>query len=179
MIDPQRLAVYANDHLAGATAALELLGRLASAPDAPASDVFARLYEDVLEDRRQLEALLARIGERASGVKQAAGWLAEKLARLKLGAGAGDDALERFEALEILALGILGKRSLWRALGVVAATDPALAALDFARLEARADEQYARVERERLLLAPAALGSERRAAGAAAAPGPAVGEPTG
>jgi hypothetical protein len=54
------------------------------------------------------------------------------------------------EALETLALGILGKLALWRALAVVAATDARLRGLDFDSLAARAQAQHARVEERRI-----------------------------
>lgn len=92
--------------------------------------------------------------------------MAEKAGRLKmLIDDAGGHFLGRFEDLEILALGILGKRSLWRALA--AANVPEFKAVAFGRLEARAEEQYARVEARRLELArdvlPAPHNRSRRA----------------
>ena len=58
--------------------------------------------------------------------------------------------LGTFEALETLALGILGKLALWRALAVVAATDARLRGIDFDSLAARAQAQHARVEERRI-----------------------------
>jgi hypothetical protein len=58
--------------------------------------------------------------------------------------------LGTFEALEALALGILGKLALWRALAVSAAADARLRGVDFDHLAARAQAQHARVEERRL-----------------------------
>jgi hypothetical protein len=59
--------------------------------------------------------------------------------------------------LEALALGIWGKRALWRALGSVADTDARLQGYDFAALARGAEGQHDDVESQRLALAAAAL----------------------
>jgi hypothetical protein len=56
---------------------------------------------------------------------------------------------------------MLGKRSLWRALAVIAPSDPRLTGIDFAALVSRAQKQYDSVERRRLSAAGAALGPDR------------------
>jgi hypothetical protein len=151
-----RLAIYLNDHLACAAAAIALLERLAATDGEPAFRVRMReLRSEIAEDRRVLGTLLSRVGGTPSVPKQDAGWLAEKLARLKIGAGPGD-TLARFESLEALAVGVIGKRGLWRALGALAA--PELSSTDFDALAERATRQYEQLEHERLRLAPAALG---------------------
>ena len=61
--------------------------------------------------------------------------------------------MELFLALEALALGIHGKRSLWRALAAASKVIPGLRALDYAELENRAVEQSDRVEAKRLEIA--------------------------
>ena len=62
-----------------------------------------------------------------------------------------------FEARETLALGILGKRALWRALSIVAPADLRLSGVDFDALAARAQAQHDRVEERRLQVAATAL----------------------
>jgi hypothetical protein len=152
------LCVYLNDHLAGSEAALELLARLAeTAGEDAARAAFTSLRAEIESDQKQLEALLARVGGGPSTVKRALGWLAEKVARLKLGSAASGASFALFESLEALALGIEGKRSLWRALGSLVDVEPALAELDLAGLMRRADEQHGEVERWRLAVAQAAL----------------------
>jgi len=161
------LAVYLNDHLAGSEAALELLAHLADG--ATSSDLRARfvaLRAEIEEDQTALRGLLARIGEDESSVKRALGWLAEKATRLKLGVTKDErDAFALFESLEILALGIEGKRSLWRALAVIAASDPRLAGLDVPKLMERATQQHDEVERLRLEFAIDALAPPEPAGG--------------
>jgi hypothetical protein len=58
--------------------------------------------------------------------------------------------LARLEKLEALALGIEGKRALWRALLAVAEEIPALRNVDLVRLDQRADDQRTRVEVRRI-----------------------------
>lgn len=146
------LATYLNDHLAGSVGALELLEHLADTSVGGEDAAFFRqLRDDIAADQTQLTALLRALGSEESGMRKAAGWLAEKATRLKLRLDdPRDDGLRRFEALEALALGITGKMSLWRALATVAPGIPALQGVDLAALERRAEEQYAAVERRRL-----------------------------
>jgi hypothetical protein len=55
-------------------------------------------------------------------------------------------------------LGIQGKLALWRALEAVAGSIPELGWLDLAGLQARAIDQFSRVDRLRLQAARAAFG---------------------
>ena len=84
-------------------------------------------------------------------MRLAGGWIGEKVTRLKLLLDdPADSGLRRLESLEVLALGILGKRSLWRALAASVEAVPELRDIDLARLEQRAEDQFARVETARL-----------------------------
>jgi hypothetical protein len=158
MLDLDAVTTYLNDHLAGAQAALALLDRMEPHPG-DGLDLEA-LRQEIDADREVAVGLLSGWGSSPSGLKQAAGWIAEKLSRPKLDA---DDALGRFEAFELLSLGILGKRALWRALAEAGGDDPRLADLDLGRLEQRALAQYERVEQARLAWARGAFRSERSA----------------
>src|SRR4051812_1252860 len=104
-----RLAVYLHDHLAGARFAIQLLERLRDAHvNEPISTFAATMLIQVDEDRAVLQQLADTIGEGRNTIKDAAAWVAEKATRFKLQLAADAD-LGVFEALEILALGILGK----------------------------------------------------------------------
>jgi hypothetical protein len=153
------LLTYMNDHVAGSRSALELLDHLIDAhPDADSRAFFTTLRADIDADRQALDAAIETLGGGPSRLREAGGWFADRLTRLKLvmddPAGTG---LQYLEALELLALGILGKRSLWRALEVVQPRVAALRGLDLPRLQARAEDQFARVEARRLNTAPVAL----------------------
>lgn len=157
MIDRDALTTYLDDHLAGAQAALVLLERLESDP-ADGLDV-RELHREIEADRAVLESIVERLGDRPSSVKKAAGWIAGRLSRPKLG---DDGALARFESFEVLSLGILGKRALWR---VIAELGPAASHLDplvLEELTQRAQEQYERVERARIACAHGAFGANAR-----------------
>jgi hypothetical protein len=89
-------------------------------------------------------------------LKEATAWVGEKVSRFKL-RHARSGEVGTLEALETLALGILGKRALWRALSVIAPTDVRVRGEDFDALAARALAQHARVEERRLQVAGTAL----------------------
>ena len=156
MIDRDALTTYLDDHLAGAQAALVLLERLESDP-ADGLDV-RKLHREIDADRAVLESIVERLGDRPSGVKKAAGWIAGRLSRPKL----GDGALGRFEAFEVLSLGILGKRALWRVLSELGPAATHLDPLVLDELTQRAHEQYDRVERARIACARNAFAASAR-----------------
>lgn len=151
----EHLAIYLNDHLAGSEILSRLLERLQHTRANQELQPFAtRLRDDVLSDRSMLESLMhrAQIGKRRR--RTALGWLGEKLSRPKL---RPDDPLDLLQAVEIVEIGIEGKRELWRAL----AASPDLASLfggfNFDELLKRAEEQHERVEAVRLGAARTAL----------------------
>lgn len=157
---PTPLSTYLHDHMAGAVAALDLLGHLVAADAGTDRGLFfTALKADVQADQAELKALIARLGVTRSPVRRAVGWAAARAARLKL--AVSDPAggpLRLLEAVEALAVGIHGKGCLWRALAAAAEANPALSGLDYEQLEGRAAEQRQRVERVRLEAARAALG---------------------
>lgn len=157
----KHLTTYLNDHLAGSVVALELMEHLEAAHrDSAVADFLVTLRAEVAADRQELEALLERLHTSESRPRQILAWLGEKAAQLKLqfdDAAGGD--LRLFEGLEVLSLGIEGKRSLWLALATVAEEFPALQGVDYQRLIQRAEMQRRQVEHERLRAARAAFGS--------------------
>lgn len=148
----QVLTTYLNDHMAGSVAALEMLDRLIEhASMADVRGVLARVRSEIKADQQTLERLMEQVGGEPSTLRQMGGWLADKVGQLKM---LVDDplrgTLQRLETLEVLALGIQGKLSLWRALSVAQPQVPQLGGIDFGRLAARANEQYAEIEALRL-----------------------------
>lgn len=160
MANNEALEAYLNDHLAGATAGLDLARRLAEQTGGtPAGAAMQDLADGIEADRAVLEDLVDRLGFAKHGVKQAVGWMAEKASRLRLDrVSAGHDALALVLSMEALSMGIDGKRSLWQSLQEIADDVPVLASLDLAGLVARAESQHGVVERYRRAGAPAALG---------------------
>jgi hypothetical protein len=152
---PDPIATYLHDHLAGARLALSLLQDLSEQQFNPhAAHLAAGLLPEIEADRVVLEDLAKQIGEGSNPFKDAAAWVAQKAGRLKLTL---HEPLGIFEAVEMLALGVLGKLALWNALETVREIDGRLAKLDFARLESRARNQHQLLESLRLQLAATAL----------------------
>jgi hypothetical protein len=142
----QLLAIYLNDHLAGATLGVELARRLRSSnKGGEFAAPIARLCEEIEADRETLERLIAHLEIRRSRLKAAGAWAAEKLGRLKLnGQLTGYSPLSRLVELEMLYLGITGKMQLWKTLERTASER--LAEFDFGELAARAARQRAAVD---------------------------------
>jgi hypothetical protein len=144
------LEIYLNDHLAGATAALKMLDTLEVHDDVELREFVSSLRRAISQDRDQLARLMANAGVEEGTARRAASWIAEKAAELKLTVDdPRDGGLKTFELLEMLALGIDGKRALWAALRIVSTDVPSLRA-DYATLAQRADEQRTAVESRRL-----------------------------
>jgi hypothetical protein len=146
---------YLNDHLAGSVGALELLDRLIDTyKGKPLERFFVSLRGEIDADQKTLKELIAGLGEEESTVQKAGAWVMEKFSRGKIQLGGeGEEKNGLFLALEGLALGIQGKRSLWRALAVVSEAIPRLQNRDYVELERRAVEQHDRVEAKRLEVA--------------------------
>jgi hypothetical protein len=162
------LHLYLQDHLAGATFGLELVRRChRNNEGSEFAEPLAELTAEIAADRRALEAIMRDVGADASRTKVAVGWTLEKIRRLKPnGALFEYTPLARLMELESLAIGIAGKRAMWRALDDVASREARLSHHHFSRLAERADDQLSRVEALRLEAARAAfrhLSTEPRA----------------
>jgi len=154
--------VYLHDHLGGATLGAALAEQIGEYAEGTAlAVVVAALRAEIEADRETLVHLMERVGAGQHPVKQATGWLAEKASRAKFGGlSSGDPEQGLFMALETLALGVLGKRSLWVALREVRGDHVSLAQFDFDALIARAEHQYATLEPERVAVGRRALGAD-------------------
>jgi len=163
------LRTYLHDHLAGAGFAIEMLKKLEEQYEGSETGAFAAaILKDISEDRATLAKIAAKVGENHAPMKDALAWLSEKASRVKL--QQEDPAgFRTFETVEILSLGILGKRSMWRALSEIASYDSRVAGFDYEALAARAQEQFARVEEYRLRLAASAFAQEHARTGGGSA----------
>ena len=82
---PELLGIYLNDHLAGATLGVELAHRMARSHTGPgAGSTMERLAAEIAQDRSALQEIMAGLGVPARGYKVCAGWIGEKVGRLKL-----------------------------------------------------------------------------------------------
>jgi hypothetical protein len=146
------IAVYLNNHLAGSTVTLTLLEQLRSLHAGTDLERFlTNLHADTAADRQELETLMSRLHVPVSAPSKS---LDESKHKSN---GRPDGPLALLEALEAVALGIDGKRILWRSLIAAAELSPTLKIADFERLERRAEEQRCRVETHRIEAARHAL----------------------
>src|SRR5215211_1878305 len=82
--DLKQLSTYLNDHLAGATVGVELARRALGSNEGTELGAFLeRLSGEIEEDRDTLLAVMDRLDIGRDRVKVAAGWLGEKVGRLK------------------------------------------------------------------------------------------------
>jgi hypothetical protein len=159
MLDRKLLGIYLNDHLAGSTIGLELAKRArGSNRGSEYGEVLERVATEIEEDRDDLQRLMDALDIGRDHPKVLFGWTAEKVGRLKPnGRLLGYSPLSRLIELEMLALGISGKLSLWEALKEVAGEDPRLDPQELARLSERAERQRSEVWRLRQRAAREAL----------------------
>jgi hypothetical protein len=152
------LAIYLNDHLAGATAGVELARRLrgSNEDDPEFGPVLAEVCAEIEADRETLTAVMDQLGVGRSKLKPLAAVLGERVGRLKLnGRLRGYSPLSRLDELELLQVGVAGKRRLWRALEHTRAGD--LPGFDLGALAERATGQLRRLEALHLKAAARAL----------------------
>jgi len=152
------LAIYLNDHLAGATAGVELARRLqgSNRDDPEFGPALAEVCAEIEADRETLEAVMDQLEVGKSKLKPLAAILGERLGRLKLnGQLRGYSPLSRLDELELLQLGVAGKRRLWRALEHTHADD--LSSFELGALAERATGQLRRLEALHLKAAALAL----------------------
>ena len=154
-----RLSIYLNDHLAGATAGASLARRAAGNNRSTGyGEVLEAIAEEIAQDRDALLDVMRRLSVGKDRLKVTLGWGAERAARLKPnGKLLGYSPLSRLEELEALALGVEGKLALWTALGRTHGSDPRLRGVDFDALVERARSQRRRLERQRGRAADEAL----------------------
>jgi hypothetical protein len=154
------LGHYLNDHLAGAVAGCDLAEQIeAGQAGTPLGESMSELVADIKADRITLETLMEQLGVDKSRLKQTGGWVAEKLTKVRFSdTVTGSEALSRLMQLEMLCVGVEGKRALWRALQAVAGSQPS-GILDLDGLVHRAQDQIDRLERHRLTAAIDAFGA--------------------
>ena len=145
---------YLNDHLAGATAAIETLQLLRDQhPGKPIAGFALEMMGQLREDRTVLQNLIDRIGRGPSPLKQAAGWVGARVSELKF----TPDSYGMFLALEALSLGVEGRLLMWQAAQAMVDNHPALQTLAFENLVERARKQRAEIELQRMLLGEVAF----------------------
>jgi hypothetical protein len=153
VLPDERLETYLNDHLAGSLAGIRLARRCLSREQGTGSEserFLATLVADIDADRVVLEQVMERVGARHNELKKGGALVVETLARVRHSMpliGLGSEEVGAFEELELLSLGIEGKRLLWSALRIL--TDERLTSIDLANLEERARRQRDGLEKLR------------------------------
>ncbi len=153
-----RLEIYLNDHLAGSTAGMQLARRLrdSNEDDPEFGPVLAEVCAEIEAERETLKAVMGQLGVGESRIKPLAAVVGERLGRLKLnGQLRGYSPLSRLDELELLQLGVAGKRRLWRALEHTHGAD--LSGVDLGALAELATAQLRRLEALHLKAATLAL----------------------
>lgn len=160
MAAERSLVVYLQGHhSAGRAAAAAMRRQAAIEPGSEVGRVLARLAEEVVEDLSTLRDVMARLGVRASPLRDAGARLGAGVGRWALRAHGPGPHQARLVGLESLSLGIEGKLRLWLALREVVAGDGRLDGVDLDGLVARAERQRADLEPHRLEAARRASGS--------------------
>lgn len=144
----ENLSTYLNDHLAGSQAAVSLLSHLADLyKSEPTGKIFLALQSEIVKDQEVLKELLSKCNFPEGKLRQAAGWMAEKISRIKLeSSGLNPCELGLVEALELLMLGIRGKEALWKVLQNLESRTILWPDVDFLELQNRAAFQATQAE---------------------------------
>jgi len=147
----QALVAYLRDHLSGSDLAIRVVHRLRSTPQGTGDGtLFRRLSKEFEEERSVVRSRLRQLGASAGSMKRAAAYATGAVLSVAAGGERGDLSLLR--TLEALAIGVQGKRCLWRALQNIH-TLSAVHGLNFIELEAMAIRQWEALEERRGALA--------------------------
>jgi hypothetical protein len=151
-VDVKLLGIYLNDHLAGSNAGVELARRAQREnPDNAVGRYLVTFIKELEDERTVLQQVMRALGVTRNEVKHLAGWVMEKVARLKAnGRLVRYSPLSRMVELEALTIAVIGKRCLWALLERHAKNDRRLAGFDFATLIAQAEDQHRTLDRLRL-----------------------------
>lgn len=136
---------YLREHLAGADAAIQVVERLTHTHKATTEGMlFASLHQQFVEDRDVVTALLADLGASSRSIKRLAGHATGRMVKAAAGGKRGELAL--FRTLEALAIGVQGKRCMWRAAQALTPPLRAPGHRNFVELESHAVDQWEAIE---------------------------------
>lgn len=155
------LIAYLRDHLSGADMAIRVVHRLGSTNRGTEDGMlFRRLAKEFEEDHSVVGTLLTHLGASGRSIKRAAGFASGAVLSVPAGGGPGDLALLR--TLEALAIGVQGKRCMWRALQNLRTVPPSINGMNFAELEAKAIRQWEAIEDRRRALVAQTFSADQR-----------------
>jgi hypothetical protein len=151
------LATYLRDHLAGADTAIRMVQNLSDAyRGGPEGALFESLHGQFREDRAVVEGILFDLEYTSRSAKRLAGRATGSALRVVAGGAPGD--LSLFRTLEALAIGVQGKRCLWRAAQALVSLPHRPGRRSFVDLEADAVRQWEAIERHRRSLVSTTFG---------------------
>jgi Protein of unknown function (DUF3618) len=146
----EALIAYLRDHLSGSDVAVRVVHRLRSTHQGTEDGtLFRRLSQELEEDRSVVRTLLTQLGASGRSIKRAAGFASGTVLSVTAGGEPGDLSLLR--TLEALAIGVQGKRCLWRSLQNLHMLS-AVHSRNFVELEAKAVRQWEAIEERRRAL---------------------------
>ncbi|WP_128377020.1 hypothetical protein [Streptomyces cavernae] len=147
-----RLGIYLNDHLAGATLGTERARHLAQANRGSAVGETVRpIAAEIAQDRASLLEIMRRLDVPVQRYKVYASRFAERLGRLKPNGNLiHRSPLSTLLELELLRIGVEGKAAAWRALRRISGDDDRLDPDQLDRLLERAMRQIETLEDLRL-----------------------------
>jgi hypothetical protein len=156
------LAIYLNDHLAGAAGGVDRARSLAQAHRGrPDEERLRRLADDIAADRGGLLAIMRSLDIPVRRYKSIAVSAVEKMGRLKLnGQLRGRPPLTDVVESEAIRMGVEGKAACWRTLLALTGQYPDLDARELRKLLARAESQITVLEEFRTTAATNAFGGQ-------------------
>ena len=146
---PAALIAYLRDHLSGSDAAYQVVVKLRRTSHGD-EELFERLLREFAEERDVVRGILEALDASSVSVKRLAAQASAPLLRASAGGAPGD--LSLFRTLEGLAVGVQGKRCLWRALQAFESRLTVPGRRSFSDLEAQAVRQWESIEQRRLTL---------------------------
>ena len=147
----EALIAYLHDHLSGSDVAVRVVHGLDSAHQAPEDQtLFRRLSREFEDERAVVRTLLAQLGASGRSIKRAAAVVSGRVLSATAGGDPGDLSLLR--TLEALAIGVQGKRCLWRTLQSLDTVVAPFDGVTFVALEAAAVRQWEAIEERRRTL---------------------------
>jgi hypothetical protein len=157
----QPIHVYLNDHLAGATAGVDLVKLATERHDGELGEFFAQLADGITADHNTLTSLMDQMDAHHSGAKEVLAKAGSEITEAKFSGDSMDDPeFGTFLTLETLSIGVEGKLCMWKALKVVEDDYPELKSTDLDTLIERAQSQRDKLEGKRLEIAGTALSSK-------------------
>jgi hypothetical protein len=154
--------VYLNDHLAGATAGVDLVKQAAERHDGELGEFFGELADEISGDYNTLTSLVDQMNVQGSGAKEVLAKAGASISSTKFsGESIDDPEFGTFLTLETLSIGVEGKLCMWKALKVVQGEYPELESTDIDTLIERAQSQRDRLEGKRLEVAGGALSAAK------------------